>query len=787
MTAAFSYFYRVDLTVATYSGGSTSTKTYSFVNKTLSDSTSLTTYWPILQSVGELSFQAGEIMPVQSFGSVTIDNRRGSFGGNRKFSDVLQRYSPIEQEVVFYVAQVSNLSDTVSSWTQLGKAKVSSWEVSAAGEDPSLTFEITPLRIDDKIVTLEVARTVSGMENAPESSLGRPVPLALGTNKNILPIRISADGATTGKYAISTCMYQHLKVDLDDANVYCKGPEDKWHHAFGSANFITSYSTAGYHSLESSSTAAVAYWIGTASNYQGPLVTGVEFKARAGGGASSNCLLNVILLRFDPTTHAVIEEEKVGTVALNQYDATNDDLGNTEFSIKVSFDRPRMLSGGSSFNYFAIGLSATGWQLGDMEIHLAQTVGSIDKFTKSQDGAGTSADASTEWAYSTSTTPWKMKLLTASFAFDDHVDAYTQSGLTYASLTVSQEAPDSGQSAPSFDTISFLVAGMDGLQDYNSPFTVFNEPHNLVEKLAYTWNGSAWVDSSTWDTTTLDSTHYQPLYDTASTNIRARRVSGYIDTRSTFSQLIAEIARGTASRIGILSGGKSFLYPWGAAASSAADVPACDIIGLSWQQRDISTIVNRAVISFSRDPLYAPRDSDISGTDTAGYAITTDYSAVNYAQVASITAESRAVYGNRELAEGKFNLYSVGGSLYLSDESAGNDVLGEYYLARYAKPLVYASFVVPWHRYSSLKMFDVINFQHPDFPAYYGTDPEPPMPVVDTGSTVERVDPNAGYEWVQAEPYRGLIEGISYVMAMEHAPAIRLTVLVLLNQPWDPT
>ena len=60
--------------------------------------------------------------------------------------------------------------------------------------------------------------------------------------------------------------------------------------------------------------------------------------------------------------------------------------------------------------------------------------------------------------------------------------------------------------------------------------------------------------------------------------------------------------------------------------------------------------------------------------------------------------------------------------------------------------------------------------------------------MVIVGSSTTSV-PNAGYgqELTRAQTYRGLVEGLSYVMAMEHAPAIRLTVLVLLNREFDPT
>ena len=60
--------------------------------------------------------------------------------------------------------------------------------------------------------------------------------------------------------------------------------------------------------------------------------------------------------------------------------------------------------------------------------------------------------------------------------------------------------------------------------------------------------------------------------------------------------------------------------------------------------------------------------------------------------------------------------------------------------------------------------------------------------MVDTGSgnVVTVPTANNGQELVRAQSYRGLVEGKSFILPSDHAPAIRLTVLVLLN-PYDPT
>jgi hypothetical protein len=80
----------------------------------------------------------------------------------------------------------------------------------------------------------------------------------------------------------------------------------------------------------------------------------------------------------------------------------------------------------------------------------------------------------------------------------------------------------------------------------------------------------------------------------------------------------------------------------------------------------------------------------------------------------------------------------------------------------------------------------VISFAHPSFGAFYGTDPDANEPVYQS-STTQKTNLINGYEWVRAESLRGLIEGKALILPNDHAPAIRLTVLVLDNSPFDPT
>jgi hypothetical protein len=667
----------------------------------------------------------------------------------------------------------------VSSWTQVAVVRGGTWEHAANGG--ALTLNVTPFRIDEKVVTLEVARTVSGMENAPESSLGRPVPLLVGQSLDVLPVRVSADGATTAKYAIGTCLYNHLKNVTGTASIYTKNFADKWelvNNTLSGYFDLSASGTAGSHTLNTYEELVLSYGVGYSN-----LVTAVTLYCQGNGLVSSQARLKVSLYRVDFTTFNVVEEVTSGVVDLSYYNAQNA-ASTAEFQVTVSFDKPAFLSAytdGAWGRYqYALGFSCTGYQAGDLS--LLRTADDLSAFVRD---AADSAGGFTH-KYVGTLKAAKIKTQPIIQTFTDHVASYTSAGLTYTKLEISQVTPDTGQSAPPFDSLPVMIGGVQGLSSYAGG-VVYNKPNELGLYLSYAWSGSAWTDPSTFDATTL-SAHYAALYN--GTSYRSRVAKGVFEARSTVAQVLQEVARGTASRVGALSTGKLFFYPWGYTASPAAVIPAADIIPLSWGQRDLSTVVNQAVVSVGRSPRYAGQDFE-DPTQVDGYQYTTDFSAGNFPQVEFLTAESRAMYGSRPLASGLFPVWPVaagsGSAVYLGGSTSEGSVLAEFFFTRYAKPLVYASFIVPWHRYSALKQFDVVSFMHPEFPAYQGTDPSPPQPVVDTGSSVERVEPNGGYEWVRAEPYRGLVEGISTVLAMEHAPAIRLTVLVLLNHPYDPT
>ena len=822
---SFNYFYRVEMDVAQYTLGGIKndrlnvreliTRTYNFVNKSLRDAATPSdreTYIPILESIGEITLSAGEILPSVSLSSITLDDSRGSFGPDRRFSDLLERFTLIDQVVSIYLGESQNEVDAPSTWAKIGSGRVVSWSKALSGDSPKLNINIEPFKISETIMNLEVSRDILGMESSPQASLGKALPIVFNKVNSglsspidrypqVLPTRISADGAETAKYALTTQMYQVTKARIQP-NYYAKKSWEDGSNIWASISFTraapdyTSPIVGSYYSLNTYAGKAHRLPQITATNEEtGFVVTGVELKAKGQGvpARTSGASLSASLLQVDRVTYNVVQKLAEGTVLLANYDALNN--AGSDFSVNISFDRPAVIELTSARSYdFYLAWNATNVGVtNELVLHKHNTT--VPTMLKANSGT---EDA---WKITTSEqiTAHKLRIVTATSTA--HENTYTKDGFTYSSMTLSQPTPDSGQANCDLDSLE-VVGLVEGFCNYSDNSRIYDPP-TILKLFSYEWDGEQWEDVSAVDTTSLQTSHYTPLFTSSSNNYRARYLSGIIEGKSTYSQVATEISRATASKVGVFSNGKLFIHPWGVSTPPTYVIPQADIIPLSWESRTDDSIVNRSQITFQR--YYATNISQDEAKE--GYKYSIDFSSDAYLPVQQITEQSRSLFGARNIVENTFNVfgfsdtnpvvglpgYLTGGST-ASQPSAGGvviysvDFLADYYISRFALPFVYCSFVVPYHRYKDIKMFDVISFHHSEFPAYYGTDPSARPGVVNDGSVVAAV-PNANYgeELVRAQSYRGLVEAVSYVMAMEHAPAIRLTVQVLLNTEYDPT
>ena len=787
-TPNFNYFYRVDVTVTDPIAGVT--KTYALVNRPVAAASDPQTYWPVLTAVGEVALLAGELLPQSTFSAVELDNTPGTFGASRKFSDVLDRFQVVDQELVLYAGVGATDSDAPGGWVQLAKVRVKDWEATVSGAAGTLTLNVEPFKLRDQVLSLEVSHAVSGMQSAPAGSLGKAVPLLVGHGVDCLPVRISADGATTAEYAWGTCHFGLTRNVSTGYQVYTKDLNDRWAVVRNAAEDTTGLSTFGYVDLNASD--RQAYGVQDGGDC---LAVGVRLIAKGNGLAASNAVLTAFVLRYELGTLNVVGEVARGSCRLTTYNALNA-ASTASFPVDVCFDSPAFLSSPDGEYAYAVGWTVSGWQLGDLALHTVTRLSPslVALFAQdAADSAGGTGNAQGNWKV-TAAHPLKLKVLTTAYSTTDHVNAFTDTGLTYSKLTVTQPAPATGQSAPLLEGVPLALGNLQGLSSYPAG-TEFSSVVGLVSILSYRWTGAAWVDPGEWDTYTLLSSHYETQYDGGTPAVSARRVRGVFEAKVSFLDVLAELCRSTASRVGIRTTGQLFLYPFGQTVAPVTHVPDADLAPLNWSTQDASTVLNRVVVKSGRTFIQNQQDFEVVNPGEQarfGYEYSNTFDVTAAPLLAARTAYSRALFGRKELLDTQFALRTVnqaGTTNYLTGTPEGEgSVVADFYLSRFGRPLTYATFVVPYHRYNSVELFDIISFASTAYPAFYGTDPDARPPVVDTGSGNVVTVPNAngGQELVRAQTYRGLVEGKSFILPSDHAPAIRLTVLVLLN-PYDPT
>ncbi len=129
--------------------------------------------FPILTSVDNIGLKLGLVLPDVSRGSITVNNMADSFGSERRFSDLLNRYTIHERDIKIWVAQIPlgkndvQENDFVLKWTAIG--------TDVTFDNSKCRVNFTRADIPVRVMTYVV--NSDQFPDAPSASLGKHLPI----------------------------------------------------------------------------------------------------------------------------------------------------------------------------------------------------------------------------------------------------------------------------------------------------------------------------------------------------------------------------------------------------------------------------------------------------------------------------------------------------------------------------------------------------------------------------------------------------------------------------------
>lgn len=189
-------------------------KTITLINREYSSNIDA---FPLLISIDSIGLKLSGNIPEGSRGSITVDNSPSSFGSERRFSDLLNRYTMIEQPVKVWIAEIP-----------VGKREVEDndfnleWTAIVVGVNfDSSKLQITMSRSEIPVRLMTYSVNLNSFPNAPSESLGKHLPIVLTSDDETVQVdairttdNYEYDSDTTAiDYVYATTLSNQHKVD----------------------------------------------------------------------------------------------------------------------------------------------------------------------------------------------------------------------------------------------------------------------------------------------------------------------------------------------------------------------------------------------------------------------------------------------------------------------------------------------------------------------------------------------------------------------------------------------
>lgn len=769
------YLIFVDVTLASLADGSTTTYRLS-QSEITGEQSSIQAYHPIVKSVSSFGVEMGEFLPAESTASITIDNSYNSFGANRRFFDLFERETPINQAIAIYVADIgaedqAPNADAVKYW------EGSILRFSATEEVLRLEATVDFLRRD--VITRSIkGDTFSSLADKARQSRGKYLPIVFGSAVEVKPLVLDSEGVYNANNGVS---WAYATTFADDyvtggiQNIYVRD-QNGFYREFDSPASVTTgvMSTLG---TTSSNTGQVASEAATLINFTAGtdkyLITGGKAKMVGGFGpfAGTGGLGTFKIYARDGVTGAP-KDTALATATFDKDDYSAQYTSGASFTVEFTFDKPVIINNESGYYIAYSQGNATGGSC--LAVTLLSGGASGPLYFR---GSPTNtASASTSWQLFATAEPFQFEFYGAVLT-DPHGGAVAasywpdESGLGMAAFELRQNAPATNQVLCPLHSLDLVVA-TDGLE--STPGSTILSPKDAIGVLDKRWNGSAWAAQSDFDFTPFLSTHA----GYAAGDSWHRGIAGSTQGRQSRRDVLERILRDTFGRVGllnVLASEKLGLWAYGKREEASLRITESDAKIVSIRYGSLENIVNKINILYNRGYVGASFDTSVSENDLQDFQSIHIASADSDTEGTKLASLSTDIYGERELREER--------AVFISDAlSAAN--LGRFFLTRYGNPQITVELELPFGEWNDrFDMLEIIDINHTGLPAYFGTT----NTALDETYQGTRIPANIqGHYERRAKTYRAQVEGKKVDFDDSGRPVLLVKIRLLTNE-MEPT
>lgn len=719
-------------------------------------------YHQVIKDITEMGVALDRFAPTATTGTLVIDDSMNSFGVERKFSDLLERYE-IQNQAITITCSTTGLENDFDV-TGIEQTDISSFTgyitkySRPEGSEPVINIEVEGRVFARKQLTRTPNDWIS-VNNTP--AYNKFMPIILGSNQQVYPL-FFYNGGTTFQYVYATHygalannsgIQRYFLEDLDGEFKQVVSASASGTAVFSQTGTVTTNAGDELLALDLAKTASsqsyilthcMVKWIGVSANFASAITFTYELWSK------------------DTVTGK--PKELIGTAKYRN--ASQTWTAGSTYDIEAVFEKPVPLT--SNDGYFLLPYLEYETQP-TLPVQLAKaSVTSTGTYQKpiSQNKEGWESVTRNLWIYSLYGAE-----ITDSPTSTSSVDSQGRY-LSYFTLTYKALA-----SAIDLSDLNFM-AEANGLKDgvsgtiTGAAGTILVRPDYIIKALSCKWNGSAnVVDTDTWDI----GANYSSTFSNYQSGSYQRTINGVLDGQIYLEDAVRDICEQSATRCYLTNSGKLDLWAWGGRASSSATISQEQCQLGEFRSLDLSYVVNEANIGYSKSLEFFDTQRAVITKQQDDFTATLKITNSD-SKASVLLGQSVALYGTRELKDVKFYL--------ISDSTSASNVIYSLF-GTFASPPKYVDIILPVHltdNFISIQPLAIIELIHPSLPAYFGTSYNAKLPYYD-GATV---DAGQGYQLTRSNKYRLQIEDRFINFSTGQTPTLRWTCRVLENAG-DPT